>query len=52
MNFIASRVTDSRRTPLSTLAREEQQAVSESLEQVLPGRSAKRVAVASFTSSL
>jgi len=49
---IPSRVTDSRRTPLATIAREQQPAVSRSLEQVLPGNAGKRVAVAAFTSSL
>jgi FXSXX-COOH protein len=52
MNFIASRVIDSRHTPLSTLARDEHQAVTESLQQVLPEGAAKRVAVAAFTSSI
>lgn len=49
---IPSRVADTRRTPLATLAREGQQIVTESLAEVLPGRSGKRVAVAAFTSSL
>lgn len=52
MDTIPSAVTDSRRTPLATLAREQQQQVTESLGNVLPGRAAKRVAVAAFTSSL
>lgn len=52
MDTIPSRVADTRRTPLATIAREQQQIVTDSLKQVLPGNAGRRVAVASFTSSL
>jgi FXSXX-COOH protein len=52
MNPVTSKVVDSRRTPLSALARDERDVIAESLKRVLPEPAISRLPVAAFTSSI